>query len=87
MEQRIAREAQPMPTQIQNLASKPLEQRIAEFAKKLPDGEGWDVSEIMAKFNASRAQVGRIAAKIGVKRAARWFIVNPKTRQKYADKN
>ena len=76
-----------MPMQIENLASKPLEQRIAEFAKKLPDGEGWDVSEIMAKFNASRAHVGNIAARIGVKRDARWFIVNPKTRQKYADKN
>ena len=76
-----------MPTQIENLASKPLEQRIAEFAKKLPDGEGWTAYEVSEKINGSVTQVKRYAADYGIKRDGRWFIVNPKTRQKYADKN
>jgi hypothetical protein len=76
-----------MPTKIENLPSKPLIDRIAEFTKKLPDGEGWTVAEVALKHGASATQVTRLAAKMGIKMENKWFFVNPKTRQKYANKN
>ena len=74
-----------MPTQIAKLPSQTLTERITAFAKSLPDGEGWTVAEVMEKFKASRPLVGQLAPSIGIKRDALWYIVNPKTRAKYAD--
>lgn len=76
-----------MPTKIENLPSKPLIDRIAEFAKKLPDGEGWTIDEVSEKTGASASRLRELAPKMGVKIVSKWFFVNPKTRQKYANKN
>ena len=74
-----------MPTQIAKLASKTLTEQVADFAKKLPDGEGWTVTEISEKLGVSLPVVRALAPQLGIKREGRWYIVNPKTRAKYAD--
>lgn len=74
-----------MPTQIAKLPSQTLTERITAFAKSLPDGEGWTLEEVMSKFSASQPLLTQIARRIGIKRDARWYLVNPKTRAKYAD--
>lgn len=74
-----------MPTQIAKLPSQTLTERITAFAKSLPDDEGWTITEVMEKMKASQSLVTQIARKIGIKRDATWYLVNPKTRAKYAD--
>lgn len=76
-----------MPTKIENLPSKPLIDRIAEFTKKLRDGEGWTIDELSVRMLASASRLRELAPKMGVKIGSKWFFVNPKTRQKYANKN
>jgi hypothetical protein len=76
-----------MPTQIASLSSKTLTERIRDFVKTLPDGEGWSTSEMTEKFNASFSIIKINATRLGIKRDGKWFFVNPKTRAKYAQKN
>jgi len=76
-----------MPTQIASLSSKTLTERICDFVKTLPDGEGWSTTEMIERFNASPSIVKDTATRFGIKREGKWFFVNPKTRAKYAQKN
>lgn len=76
-----------MPTQIAKLATKTLTEQVTDFAKTIPDGEGWTLNELMRKFPISRPVLNSIALKIGIKRNACWYIVNPKTRAQYAQKH
>lgn len=73
-----------MPTQIAKLASKTLTEQVADFAKKLPDGEGWTILEVAEKLSVSAPLVRALAPQLSIKREGRWYIVNPKTRAKYA---
>jgi len=76
-----------MPTQIANLSGKTIAERICDFAKKLPDGEGWSIAETAEKLSVSDSATNVAARKIGIKRGGVWYLVNPKTRAKYAKKN
>lgn len=73
-----------MPTQIAKLAGT-ISKRLADFARSIPDGEGWTIAEAKEKLKASQSQIKQHVSHHGIKREGRWYIVNPKTRAKYAD--
>ena len=81
-----------MPIKIEKLQTKPLAQRLAEFAKTIKDGEGWSRAELCEIFGASRTPMCEAMEKLPCLTTLsggriKKFLVNAKTYKAYASKN
>lgn len=77
-----------MPTDITNLDNCNIEQRLLSFRKKIKDGQGWSVEELVKEMGVSDTAMILLMKKYGIRRRMansarmRWFLVNEKTHAK-----
>lgn len=78
-----------MPVKITSLNAKSVEERMLDFRKKIKGDDGYSVQEVCEKIGAKPSSVGTLIMKYGVRLVSggrmKWFLVNEKTRAKYAD--
>lgn len=79
-----------MPIKIKE--TRPLVERLAEFAKTIKDGEGWSHAELCQIFGASKTPMREAMEKLPCLTAIscgriKKFLVNAKTYKNHAAKN